>query len=259
MSDLTSIGDIPSPETFAKKSLVRAPRWLQRFTGNGLSVLAWVGLPTTILSSLSNLKTVLDGATWLYAHAGLLQPALAFFGRAFTFVVSIWRAVTHPVWQALSVWLHIALPAWAPDVLTLTALVVMGVMRRMLRVAWGDTISGGMMFKGARPDYGRPEDKIAIPRIFPYEQHFAECDVKWTPAKLRDAHWLWRRWRRDQIRSQLAYDGRYWPKFDQDVIRAQFGRYWLSITEGRRDMLMYALAAGVVLLALVVDWSLRTH
>lgn len=253
MTTETNPGVIPSPESFVKAGLGSAPAWLRRSLLNTLAAVTWIGLPSTVLSALGDVHKLIAGLLWLYEHSGVIQPVLLAVGHAISFLVQLWRSLTHPVWHAIATWLHLTLPAWAPDALTLLALVAIGLVRRGLRVTWGYAISARAMYRAAQPDRFAPEGYIRLPRHFPYEQHFADHDIRWTPRRLRDADHLWRIWRRQRVRTMLTIDASRWPTYDAQVVRAQFGRYWLSITEGRRDMRIYLTCAALVFAAIVID------
>jgi hypothetical protein len=255
LAELSLPRDIPGPETFARRHLAKAPSWLRRIVLNALAIFGWIGLPGTVVSALADMRFSLDAALWLYLHAGLVKPTVAAVGQGIAFVVAAWRAVTHPIWHALFEWLHIALPTWAPDVLTLLALLGAGYLRRQLRVLWGARLSGALMHRGAKPGRAPPTEYISIPRRFPYAAHFTENDIRLTPARLADAQRLWRKWRTEQIWAALYLDPRRWPRFREGVIRAQFGRYWLAVTDGRRDFALYAAIAVCVLLAMAADFA----
>jgi hypothetical protein len=205
------------------------------------------------------MRFALDAALWLYRHAGLLKPAVAAFGQGITFVVATWRAVTHPIWHTLGDWLHIALPAWAPDILTLLALVGAGYLRRQLRVAWGITLSGGLMHRGAKPGRAPPEEYIPIPRRFPYANHFSENGIRWTARKLADTGRLWRKWRADRIWAALTLRPDHWPRYREPVIRAQFGRYWLAVADGRREFAISIVIAACLFAAMALDFLYRQY
>lgn len=254
MSADLSAADIPTPETLIKKRLLKAPDWLRRWGLNTLGVVAWVGLPSTVLSTLKDLRWVIDGAVWLYAHAGAMRPALRVVGQGVTVVVDAWRWLTHPIWQHLAEWLHVSLPAWAPDVLTLVLLFLIGLMRRSLSEMWGNLRSGGLLLRTEQTRSPASHGTyVSIPRHFPYKQYFAETGEKWTPRRLADTERLWRKWRSDQIRSWLAFHPERWPRFPESVIRAQFGRYWLAVQDGRRERNVYVGVAVLSVLLLTVD------
>lgn len=260
MSAETTPGVIPSPESFVKSGLGGAPSWLRRSLLNVLAAVTWIGLPSTVLSALGDVHKLIAGLLWLYQHSGAVQPVLLAIGHAISLVVQLWRSLTHPIWHVIAQWLHLSLPSWAPDALTLGGLIVIGTVRRVLRATWGGTLSGGLMLRGIEPGRFAPEGYIALPRHFPYEQHFADNDVKWTPRRLRDAERLWRRWRNLNIRTVFTlHPDSKWPVFDARVVRAQFGRYWLAVMDGRRDMRIYFSLALVALLAIAIwsRWSLR--
>lgn len=254
MSADLSAADIPTPETLIKKRLLKAPDWLRRLGLNALGVVAWVGLPSTVLSTLKDLRWVIDGAVWLYAHAGAMRPALRVVGQGVTVAVDAWRWLTHPIWHQLAEWLHITIPAWLPDVLTLVALILIGLLRRSLTEMWGSLYGGGLLLRteqGRSPFAGGSH--VPIPRRFPYKQYFAETGVKWTQRRLADTERLWRKWRSDQIRSWLAFHPERWPRFLEPAIRAQFDRYWLAVHDGRRDRRIYIGLAVTLLVLLVAD------
>lgn len=254
MSADLSAADIPTPETLIKKRLLKAPDWLRRWGLNTLGVVAWVGLPSTVLSTLKDLRWVIDGAVWLYEHAGVLKPALRVVGQGVTVVVDVWRWLTHPIWQHLAEWLHVSIPAWVPDVLTLALLILIGLMRRSLSEMWGSIYSGGLLFRTEqRKSPFQGGNYIPIPRRFPYKQYFVEAGVKWTPRRLADTERLWRKWRTNQIRSWLALHPERWPRFQEAAIRAQFDRYWLAVHDGRRDRRIYVGVAVTLLLLFAAD------
>lgn len=254
MSADLSAADIPTPEALIKKRLLKAPDWLRRWGLNALGVVAWVGLPSTVLSTLKDLRWVIDGAVWLYEHAGLLRPALRVVGQGVTVVVDVWRWLTHPIWQHLAEWLQIALPAWLPDVLTLALLILIGLMRRSLSEMWGSLRSGGLLY---RAEQGRAPFAqgvyVPIPRRFPYREYFAESGVKWTPRRLADTERLWRKWRSEQIRDWLAWHPERWPRFLETAVRAQFDRYWFAVQDGRRDRLIFLMLSVTLLALYAVD------
>lgn len=253
MSADLSAADIPTPETLIKKRLLKAPDWLRRWGLNTLGVVAWVGLPSTVLSTLKDLRWVIDGAVWLYEHAGVLRPALRVIGQGVTVVVDVWRWLTHPIWQHLAEWLHVALPTWLPDVLTLVALILIGLVRRWMTASWGALRSGRLLFGAVDKLNTGAASYISIPRSFPYKQHFADNDIRWTRRRLADTERLWRKWRADQIRAWLAWHPERWPRFHEAAIRAQFGRYWLSVRNGRRERALYMAVAAALALILAFD------
>ncbi|MGE0371662.1 MAG: hypothetical protein AB7G40_05635 [Hyphomonadaceae bacterium] len=258
MSADVSESDIPTPETVIKKSLGHAPGWLRRSALNALGVVAWVGLPSTVLSTLKDLRWVIDGALWLYQHAGLLKPALLVIARAVSLAVDVWRWITHPIWQSVAEWLHITLPAWLPDVLTLLVLILVGLWRRWLNASWGAWLGGGLLLRSAKRSPTDKGDFTPIPRRFPYTRYFADTGEKWTPRRLADAQCLWRRWRSEQIRAWLARHPERWPRFHEAAIRAQFGRYWLAVQDGRRERNLYVGVAVLLILLLVADAACAT-
>lgn len=254
MSADLSAADIPTPETLIKKGLLNAPDWLRRWGLNALGVVAWVGLPSTVLSTLKDLRWVIDGAVWLYEHAGITRPALRVVGQGVTVVVDAWRWLTHPIWQQLAEWLQIVLPAWLPDALTLLALIAIGLLRRSLSALWGSWRGGGLLYRTEQSRSPLSQGNyVAIPRHFPYKQYFAETGVKWTPRRLEDTEQLWRKWRADQIWAWLAWHPDRWPRFLEPAIRAQFDRYWLAVRNGRRERALYVASAVTLLLLLLSD------
>lgn len=251
MADVSAVPEIPTPDVIAKRQLARAPQWLRKLVANGLSVVAWVGLPSTLLSTLSSLQVVVDGALWLYRNAGALRPALAAAGVAVVVFVEWWRALTHPLWEVIFGWLHVALPSWAPDALTLLLLFGAGFIRRALTAGWASFYSGVLMIKGTVEG----ATYQPIPRSFPYKDHFEQNGFRLAPRRLRDTERLWRKWRKAQIRMGLDISDAEWPRYPETVIRAQFGRYWLGVMDGRRMMLIYALAAAIMAAAFGADWA----
>lgn len=254
MSADLSAADIPTPETLIKKRLLKAPDWLRRLGLNALGVVAWVGLPSTVLSTLKDLRWVIDGAVWLYEHAGAMRPALQVVGQGVTAVIDVWRWLTHPIWQHLAEWLHVSLPTWLPDVLTLLALTLIGLLRRWLNETWGALRSGGLLFRAERSRAPFAlGNYVPIPRRFPYKQYFAESGVKWTPKRLADTERLWRKWRSEQIRDWLASRPERWPRFLEPAIRAQFDRYWFAVQDGRRDRLIFVTLSLTLLALYAID------
>lgn len=254
MSADLSAADIPTPETLIKKRLLDAPDWLRRWGLNALGVVAWVGLPSTVLSTLKDLRWVIDGGVWLYEHAGIMKPALRVVGQGVTVVVDVWRWLTHPMWERVAEWLHLTLPDWLPDVLTLAALIGVGLLRRWLNASLGSLYGGGLLLRTEqrRSPIGTG-NYVPIPRLFPYKQYFSETGVKWTPRRLADTERLWRKWRSDQIRSWLALHPERWPRFLEPAIRAQFDRYWLAVHDGRRERNFYVGVSLLLLLLLTAD------
>lgn len=253
MSTSAELGEIPAPETLAKRQLARAPKWLRRAVSNILSILAWVGLPSTLLSTLSSLQIVIDGALWLYRNAGALRPALRMAGEGVVVLVEWWRALTHPLWEVLFSWLDVALPAWAPDVLTLLLLFMLGLLRRATTEGLASFLSETLMLSGQVT--GTTFQRI--PRAFPYQEHFEENGFRLPPRRLRETRRLWRKWRKAQIRLGLGISTAEWPRYPEATIRAQFGRYWLGVRDGRRAMLVYCLAGTCMAGALGIDWAYR--
>lgn len=248
---------LPSVEEATRTALRAAPKPVRTLVRNTLAAVSWIGLPATVLSTLSGLRWVIDAAAWCFQHAGLLQPVFAAVGQGIAWIVMLWRGLTHPLWEALGAWLGFGLPAWLPDVLTLLALLLIGGLRRLWRVIWGHRLSGALMYRGAKPGRAPPEQYIAIPRRFPYKALFAEYGFALNKRQLADTQRLWRKWRREQILVMLTADNYRWPTFREPVIEAQFGRFWLSVMEGRRDMRVYALVALATLGAFAIDAAYR--
>lgn len=247
---------IPTPDALAKRQLTRAPRWLQRLASNTLALIAWIGLPSTVLSTLGNMQFVLDGALWLYRHAGALRPVFEAAGEWIATFVQAWRALTHPIWQTLFGWLQITLPSWAPDLLTLALLIVAGFARRIMTTTLADIRSTSLMAVGrarASPSVLQP-----IPPAFPYREHFEGNGFKLTPARLRDTERLWRSWRARQIRMArvMSKDSGPWL-FPEGAVRAQFGRFWLGVRQGRQTLLVYSIAVGMLAIAFGIEWANR--
>jgi hypothetical protein len=249
-------GTIPTPAMVAAEQLAKAPPWLRRLVTSALAVVAWIGLPTTVLSTLSSMQFILDTALWLYRHAGLLRPALSAAGEGISAVVGLWRALTHPIWETLFSWLHIALPTWLPDVLTLVLLTVAGILRRVMAGTAADVRSASLMVIGRAR--AAPSTLLPIPLAFPYAQHLEKKGRKVTPARLRDIERLWRSWRARQIRMAriMCKSSGPWA-FPEDAVRDQFETFWLGVRRGRKLLLIYSIAVGALAMAFAVDWAYR--
>lgn len=248
---------LPSVEEATRTALRAAPKPVRTLVRNTLAAISWIGLPATVLSTLSGLRWVIDAAAWCFQNAGLLQPLLAAVGQGIVWIVMLWRGLTHPLWEALGAWLGFGLPTWLPDVLTLLALLLIGGLRRLSRATWGEWMSEALMHRGAEPGRAPPEEYIPIPRPFPYADYFAERGFPMNNRQLADTKRLWRKWRREQILIMLTADNYRWPIFREPVIRAQFGRYWMAVMDGRRYMRVYALVALATFGAFAIDAAYR--
>lgn len=253
MADTSLDSDIPTPDALAKRHLARTPPWVRKLVTNALSLLAWIGLPSTLLSTLGSLQVAVDAAMWLYRNAGALRPLLRATGEGIVVFVECWRMLTHPLWEALFGWFDLVLPSWAPDALTLLALFTIGLVRRGMTAGFANFVSGSLMLKGQR----RTDELQPIPRSFPFKAHFEEYGFMLPPRRLADTQRLWRKWRKRQIEIGLALRAEEWPRFPEETIRAQFGRYWLGVMDGRRAMLIYLSAAVLLVALLLVDWAYR--
>lgn len=255
----TLSADLPTPETFAKRRLAQAPKWLQRLVSNALAIIGWIGLPSTLLSTLSSFQFVIDGAAWLYRHAGAVRPVLAAAGEGIAFIVNLWREITHPLWEVLLGWLPVALPAWGPDALTLVALFLIGALRRWLMNVFALFTAGALM-SGSRTMAGpeAPTGYMLLPRRFPYADYFAETGDRLSGKTLARTERLWRRWRSQVLCRAIAHArGSFLPRFRADVMRTQFSNYWLAVMDGQRVQYLYVAIAVAVACAFGVDAAYR--
>lgn len=248
---------IPTPAAAAKAQLLRAPRWLRRFVVNALAVIAWIGLPSAVLSTLSSMQFVLDGAVWLYHHAGALRPALLAAGEGISMAVGVWRDLTHPIWGALLEWLHLSLPPWTSDVFTLAALIGLGSLRRHIRAREGLTHSQLHLFYSLHwfhPEWGS-EEYDELPEELPFADAFEKSGIKLTRGRRLATQRIWSTWRTKSVGStlKLRRSSRV-QRYNKALVREQFTHYWRAVMDGRRDMLIYTIGAALIAIALAVDW-----
>lgn len=251
---------IPTPAAAAKAQLLRAPRWLRRFVVNALAVIAWIGLPSTVLSTLSSMQFVLDGAMWLYRHAGALRPALLATGEGISMAVGVWRDLTHPIWQTLLEWLQLSLPPWAPDLFTLVVVIGLGALRRHMRARGGLTHSQLHLFYSLHwfhPEWGS-EEYDELPEEFPFADAFVKSGINLTRARRLVTQRIWSTWRTKSVGStlKLRRSSRV-QRYNKALVREQFIHYWRAVMDGRRDMRIYTIGAALIAFALAVDWAYR--
>lgn len=246
---------IPTPEAFAKARLRRAPQWLKSLVSNGLAILSWVGLPATFLSTLSNISWVVEGAIWLYRQAGAFRPVLTAVGEWITLVVHIWRSLTRPLWETLSGWLHIAVPAWVPDVLTLLFLFGVGIIRMRL---YRERLEGRA--KRGLPVLSKGEPGITegdIPVVFDGYGYLESRKARLTDGQRREIERLWRRFRREACWSIFhAVMGGGKAKFRRSDLHEQFYTYWRASVGARQIMMVYGATGLLIAVALLIEWAL---
>lgn len=260
----TAEGVIPSVDVVAKRALHRAPRSVQQVISSGLAALSWIGLPSTVLSVVSDLQWVVDAGLWVYRHTGALKPAIVAVAHAVSLVVDVWRGLTHPLWHALAVYWHVALPNWAPDVLTIAALLLIGQVRAKIRF-WIGAFGRAHLITGASTYRDYPDDLYQpLPKSFAFERELAARGLRWTPHRLARAKLLWRRWSVGQRLDQwkLAHiDKRKptLPKWPVPLTVASFHRYLAGDFAARRIRILYFLSGLVLIAAYVIDWVYRAH
>ncbi len=247
---------IPTPEMLVKAWLRRAPPWLQRFVSTVVAVLAWAGLPPSVLSTVSNLQWVIDSCAWLYLHAGALRPVLSMTGEGITFLVHYWKLLTHPFWHALFGWLHVTLPTWAPDALTVLILIAIGSLRsRSYRARHAKRAENDL-------NLARKNDPNAVdvPKAFGGEAFFERKGVKLTESRRRNIERLWPAFRqsagarRHSVFEYITSSGDP-GRFKADHLYAQFYKYWRASVGARRIVFVYGFAVALIAAALVIEWA----
>ena len=151
-------------------------------------------------------------------------------------------------------WVGVTLPAWVPDLLTLLALFALGIARRAFVAGIAGVRSSALVlrrhFAGAWSD-----NDTAMPRRFPFKTEFAEIGINLSRRRQQETQRLWRKWRKQQIYYALHIRPDRWPRFDQEIVLAQFERYWLGVMEGRRALFIYSALAALIAAGLAVDWA----
>lgn len=213
---------IPSPEKALSALLASAPRWLQVLISNIIAVLQWIGLPTTILSFLSDRAWVVDLAHWAFTHSGNARVVLAWLGSACVSIVSFWHLLSEPIRSALSAIVHFNIPAWAIDLGTIAFLLVVGPIRE-------------------RITFNR-----AVVRI--------GADLNVTPATVWRRIASMREWANER-----EQEGKYTQEMEHVRERADLLERLAkrSRRSARVVLLIYAASAFVCSVVLLVDWFFK--
>lgn len=119
--EVAEYGAIPSPEDVFKRQLKRLPARTASILLSALSLISWVTLPVNFISSLAELKIVIDLWSAIYSSAAVLRPVLDAVVAALRPVIEGWRVLTAPLKNLLAQWL----PEWFSVTLSEIVLIVL--------------------------------------------------------------------------------------------------------------------------------------
>ena len=99
---------IPSPDDIWQGLVNRLPKSIGGWVWNVTYILAWITLPYSIASAISDLRIVIEVIGWLYSHLDFLAGIIDWMRPIVVGALDVWRTLTAPIRQFLGALLPFA-------------------------------------------------------------------------------------------------------------------------------------------------------